>query len=332
MKDKEHEPHEFISPDISRTDESRVLLAITITQNAVLSLNKWVEWLQSRTPKEIVDLDVKVESVFQSDSTLVLVSIPIRSWDRLRNNDAYQFVGFVKSKNVLELERFGHIKEVLNSVGTKLAAFRLSADLAHPIHADVERADSKRGLTPAATIWSSRALQSSHILHSIDEAIGPFPERASVISNRDSGYLSLWNPSSARSSLRDSNSKTSDVAVSRGIRPSADEPLTASYKYLPQFFTTTDGNLVSESLYSFTHPDDSRFWSLIVDSHKDKGFLEERGAIKQWFQVLSDGEGGSTLLTLLGQCHPSRLWFFKAIIEAYMESIPTRHSAQHRTD
>ena len=110
-KEREHTP-----PEKTQKEDSRVLLAITINQNAVLSLDKWVEWLQSRTPKEIVDLDVKLESAFQSDSTLALVSIPIRSWDRLRNNDAYQFVGFVKSRNVL-LERFGYIKEGLNSVG-----------------------------------------------------------------------------------------------------------------------------------------------------------------------------------------------------------------------
>lgn len=113
----EKREHEHTPPERTQKEDSRVLLAITITQNTILSLDKWVEWLQSRTPKEVIDLDVKLESVFQSDSTLVLVSIPIRSWDRLRNNDAYQFVGFVKSRNVLDLERFGHIKEVLNSVG-----------------------------------------------------------------------------------------------------------------------------------------------------------------------------------------------------------------------
>lgn len=63
----------------------------------------------------------------------------------------------------------------------------------------------------------------------------------------------------------------------------------------------------------------------MIDSLKDKDIVAEIGAIKAWFEVISEGEKGSAMLTFLGQCHPSHLWFFKATIQAYMESILTRH-------
>lgn len=114
-KKMKKEEREHTPPEKTQNEDSRVLLAITITQNAVLSLDKWVEWLQNRAPKEIVDLNVNLESVFRSHSTLALVSIPIHSWDWLRNHSAYQFVGFIKSEDLLL--QFGRVQAAIDRLG-----------------------------------------------------------------------------------------------------------------------------------------------------------------------------------------------------------------------
>ena len=45
-------------------------------------------------------LDVRIESMYKSHSTLALVSIPIRGWDQIRDDDAYQFVAFINSHDL----------------------------------------------------------------------------------------------------------------------------------------------------------------------------------------------------------------------------------------
>lgn len=43
--------------------------------------------------------DIKIEGVYQSFSTLVLLRLPIVVWDLLPDNVAYTFIGFVTSEN-----------------------------------------------------------------------------------------------------------------------------------------------------------------------------------------------------------------------------------------
>jgi len=56
----------------------------------------WREWIRNIPPGARA---VKVEAIYQSASTLVLVSMPIAFWDALPDNPAYSFVGFVTSEN-----------------------------------------------------------------------------------------------------------------------------------------------------------------------------------------------------------------------------------------
>lgn len=83
-------------------EERRVLLAITIAQNANLSLNRWTQWLQTGAPNDILTIDARLESIFESHSTLALISVPIEYWDRLREDEAYQFVAFIRSRDLLQ--------------------------------------------------------------------------------------------------------------------------------------------------------------------------------------------------------------------------------------
>ena len=80
--------------------DTRVLLAVSIVGDAVPDISEWKSWLTSQTPWDVSKIDVRVEAVFESHSTLLLASLPIFAWDNLPHKNAYGFVGFVKSQNL----------------------------------------------------------------------------------------------------------------------------------------------------------------------------------------------------------------------------------------
>ncbi|KAL9015742.1 MAG: hypothetical protein Q9185_006882, partial [Variospora sp. 1 TL-2023] len=79
--------------------DTRVLLAVSIAGDATLEVSQWKQWLVSQAPLEITSVDVMVEGVFQSHSTMLVTSISIHAWDGLPERAAYRFIGFVKSEN-----------------------------------------------------------------------------------------------------------------------------------------------------------------------------------------------------------------------------------------
>ena len=94
----------FPAPATSLSHDTRVLLAVSLQQDTTLSdadITEWANWL-SEIPKEVAK--VEIEAVFQSHSSLILVSMPIKTWASLVSDPAYIFIGFVKSGNLLHGE------------------------------------------------------------------------------------------------------------------------------------------------------------------------------------------------------------------------------------
>ena len=81
--------------------QARVLLAVSVVREAECDLEQWVAWLTSQAPWDVTRVEVQVEGIYKSHSTMVLVSVPIFAWDRLPDRAAYRFVGFIKSENLL---------------------------------------------------------------------------------------------------------------------------------------------------------------------------------------------------------------------------------------
>ncbi|KAL2036725.1 hypothetical protein N7G274_010520 [Stereocaulon virgatum] len=81
--------------------ETRVLLSISVSQEVKHSLAEWVSWLTNDAPWDVTKVEVQVKSIYKSHSTLVLVSIPIIGWNRLRRTSAYRFIGFTESEDLL---------------------------------------------------------------------------------------------------------------------------------------------------------------------------------------------------------------------------------------
>lgn len=87
-------------PEAYIADDTRVLLAVSITNDATCDISEWKKWLISQAPWDVTKIEVKVEAVFKSHSTMLLISLPIVAWDMLPNRSAYRFIGFVKSENL----------------------------------------------------------------------------------------------------------------------------------------------------------------------------------------------------------------------------------------
>ena len=85
----------------SSVSDTRVLLAVSVTEDASLDIDQWVRWLTTRAPWAVTQVRVGVENVYKSHSTVVVVSIPAVAWNRLITKEAYKFICFIKSENLI---------------------------------------------------------------------------------------------------------------------------------------------------------------------------------------------------------------------------------------
>ena len=90
--------------------DTRVLLAVSVTQEARLDLDQWAKWLTISTPYGVTKVDARIESVYKSHSSLVLISVPISTWNLLPERPAYKFVGFIRSHDLAEWKGLGPVK------------------------------------------------------------------------------------------------------------------------------------------------------------------------------------------------------------------------------
>jgi hypothetical protein len=72
----------------------QVLLAIRLDEDR-FDLQAWIEWVRNAPPDA---KDIRVEGTYDSFSTLVLLRMPVTTWNLLPDNPAYSFVGFVTSR------------------------------------------------------------------------------------------------------------------------------------------------------------------------------------------------------------------------------------------
>ncbi|KAL8818212.1 MAG: hypothetical protein Q9191_007989 [Dirinaria sp. TL-2023a] len=76
----------------------KVLISVALEEEQWLSPHQWTDWMRS-IPALVKQ--AKVEGVYKSDSTLLLVSLPIAVWNLVPPHPAILFVGFLRSQNLL---------------------------------------------------------------------------------------------------------------------------------------------------------------------------------------------------------------------------------------
>lgn len=79
----------------------RVLITVALEQEQIMRTQDMIDWLKSIPA---LARWIRVESAYVSDSSLLILSLPIAIWDMLPKDPAISFVAFVRSRNLLTPE------------------------------------------------------------------------------------------------------------------------------------------------------------------------------------------------------------------------------------
>lgn len=80
-------------------DQPHVMISLALEDDQRLDLKAWEQWLSSFPA---LAKFVKVQGVFKSHSTLLLLSLPVMVWDLLPDDPACGFVAFIRSNNLIK--------------------------------------------------------------------------------------------------------------------------------------------------------------------------------------------------------------------------------------
>jgi hypothetical protein len=84
--------------------ERRVLLSVNFRGQTLPDMKDFVLWLNTLRPPEVCGIrvqNIEIEASYDSNSTLMLLSMPIRLWASFPEAPGCSLVGFIKSKNNL---------------------------------------------------------------------------------------------------------------------------------------------------------------------------------------------------------------------------------------
>ena len=214
------EPGSFASEPCE--DEPHVMISLALEDDQRLDLNAWELWLSSFPA---LAKYVKVQGVFKSHSTLLLLSMPVMVWDLLPEDQACSFVAFIRSNNFLSMSGRA---EGLTHRGAQQIEEDMDEEATRP---DTESFFSGTTFTPAdnaSTIGSRHDnLRHGTGLHgasfaNIDGGRGTAP-RTSIRSGASSGSRTDYRRTQTMASERASLTTSMRSSSSRGS--SADVPL-----------------------------------------------------------------------------------------------------------
>jgi hypothetical protein len=83
-------------------DTPHVMISLALEEDQRLDINAWEQWISAFPAMAKY---VKVQGVFKSHSTLLLVSMPVMIWDLLPEDPATSFVAFIRSNNLANQPR-----------------------------------------------------------------------------------------------------------------------------------------------------------------------------------------------------------------------------------
>ncbi|KAL7934445.1 hypothetical protein V8C35DRAFT_300905 [Trichoderma chlorosporum] len=86
-----------VVPNEPTEDTPHVMISLALEDDQRLDINAWEQWLNAFPAMARY---VKIQGVFKSHSTLVLVSMPVMIWDLLPEDPATSFVAFIRSNNI----------------------------------------------------------------------------------------------------------------------------------------------------------------------------------------------------------------------------------------
>ncbi|KAG8415043.1 hypothetical protein J3458_008926 [Metarhizium acridum] len=78
-------------------DAPHVMISLALEDDQRLDINAWEQWLNAFPAMAKY---VKIQGVFKSHSTMMLLSMPVMVWDLLPEDPAVSFVAFIRSNNL----------------------------------------------------------------------------------------------------------------------------------------------------------------------------------------------------------------------------------------
>ncbi|KAK0710922.1 hypothetical protein B0H67DRAFT_268862 [Lasiosphaeris hirsuta] len=99
-------PQDALIPSTPEPDENQphVMISLALEDDQRLDINAWEQWLGNFPA---LAKYVKVQGVFKSHSTLLLLSLPVMVWDLLPDDPACAFIAFIRSNNLLRAQDTG---------------------------------------------------------------------------------------------------------------------------------------------------------------------------------------------------------------------------------
>jgi hypothetical protein len=86
-----------LKPD--QSDTAKVLIKVKLDDRIPPNLAEWRNWLRRQIPTNVAKIEI--EGVFEANSTVVLLRLPVAIWDMMPDHDAYSFVDYVRSSNLV---------------------------------------------------------------------------------------------------------------------------------------------------------------------------------------------------------------------------------------
>ncbi|KAK3692709.1 hypothetical protein B0T22DRAFT_370548 [Podospora appendiculata] len=203
-------------------NEPHVMISLALEDDQQLDLSAWEEWLASFPA---IAKYVKVQGVFKSHSTLLLLSLPVTVWDLLPDDPACSFVAFIRSNNLLA----SRTTEVISPEPEVAAA---SDPLAHKTtNSDTASLESEKTFTPTEDSDSGKN----------EELARPSTDWNSVMSDFQRQILPIprWIPatSGATGSAGDDRPRPDAFTTPFGSTRSLPQPSSNSLRIHPRSFT-----------------------------------------------------------------------------------------------
>lgn len=98
QSNEEEQGNELMRVTEPNDDTPHVLISLALEDDQQLDLDGWEEWLAAFPA---LAKHCKVQGLFKSHSTTLLLSLPVMVWDLLPNDPACAFVAFIRSNNLL---------------------------------------------------------------------------------------------------------------------------------------------------------------------------------------------------------------------------------------
>lgn len=163
-------------------DKPHVMISLALEDDQRLDLNAWEQWLASFPA---LARYVKVQGVFKSHSTLLLLSMPVTVWDLLPDDQACSFVAFIRSNNLMKTpEQTDNAMQAPHEIiqsdrasvfsGTTFRDSIVAPSISSPGRPQTSYAD-RAGLTRAQT--ASAALNQERVTAQATTSISPKQER-----------------------------------------------------------------------------------------------------------------------------------------------------------